>query len=155
MKIINSFQVLCKELDNSYNGLISPNRYVLNKLYNFIGDDLDKFSTLYIECSVFNPTIFENQAATFINLSFVIIALALNVILSPNNFIQENCAYLYPAYFLVVCLCAIIFICSIAYRLIVRIIVNRHMLKWRNYILFSLQSYAKEKNWDIPKDFVL
>lgn len=155
MKINNSFNQLCKDIDKSKKKSLSPLDNVKNQLPTLIGYDHSKFINIYIECISFDPNIYDNQVTSLINISLAILTVTLTTLLSINNFMATNFTSEYPIYVSHIFIVCIFFLVYLCYLLIKRLHTNYYTLRWRNYVLYSLQCYAKDRNWDIPKDFTV
>lgn len=155
MKINNSFNQLCKDINKSQKKSLLPLENVKNQLPTLIGYDRSKFMNIYIECISFNPNTYDNQITSLINIFLAILTVTLTGLLSVNNFMATHFVSQYPMYVLLIFKVCILFFTYLCYVLIRRSLANYYMLKWHNYVLYSLQCYAKDRNWDIPKDFTV
>ena len=155
MKTNNSFNKLCKDIDKAEEESLLPLENINKKLCSIIGDDKTKFTNIYVECISFNPNSFNNQITNLINISLALLTVTLTILLSINNFVIQYFTWLYPCYASLIFGASIVILVYLCYLLIKRLFTNHYMLKWRNYVLYSLQCYAKDKNWDIPKDFTV
>ena len=98
MKINNSFNQLCKDIDKSKKNSLSPLENVKNQLPTLIGNDHSKFTNIYIECISFNSNTYDNQTAGLISICLASLTVALTILLSVNNFIATHFTSQYPMY---------------------------------------------------------